>query len=43
MQIAVPSAWIAPLAAFWFFTVQDHCVFVPGSAMKACTNCGVLV
>jgi hypothetical protein len=39
----VPRACIAELVAFWFFTVHDHCVLVPGSAMNACTNCGVAV
>ena len=43
MQIAVPAAAIAVAAAFWFFTVHDHIVFVPGSAIRPWTNCGVAV
>jgi hypothetical protein len=34
---------MAAVVAFWFFTVHDHCVFVPGSAMNAWTNWGVAV
>ena len=41
MQIAVPLAVIGFVTAFWFFTVQDQSVSVPGLAMKACENCGV--
>lgn len=32
---------MALLVAFWFFTIHDHMVFVPGSAIAAWTNCGV--
>jgi len=32
---------MADAVAFWFFTVQLHCVLVPGSAMKPWTNCAV--